>query len=264
MKISSMLDKINFLGKINPKIFDIIPKHDIKISDAMREYMAATVVREIALQVGDKRMEAELLSAGKEMVGFASKGLINGWEEGDDICPPWPFPFPFPYPQPEPDPIPWRVAEKFEGLAFGLKALAGLTAIPKVAEQLHGMSIRLAEMHLPQAQVAIIRKFEWGNLDLVAKTVVSDIKLKSRIKDILDGGGKSFVKDHRDDIRKRLKDAKDSREYIKPEIPEWEWPMEQVGLAEKLASLEAQVEKVSIFIQQLERPDVGAAKGKNK
>lgn len=40
--------------------------------------------------------------------------------------------------------------------------------------------------------------------------------------------------------------------------------MEQVGLAEKLASLEAQVEKVSIFIQQLERPDVGAAKGKNK
>ena len=108
-----MLDKINFLGKINPKIFDIIPKYDIKISAAMREYMAATLVREMAHQVGDDRMKAELLSAGKAMVEFASKGLISAWEEGDDLCPPWPWPFPFPNPQPEPDPIPWRVAEKF-------------------------------------------------------------------------------------------------------------------------------------------------------
>lgn len=264
MKISSMLDKINFLGKINPKIFDIIPKHDIKISAAMREYMAATLVREMAHQVGDDRMKAELLSAGKAMVEFASKGLINAWEEGDDLCPPWPWPFPFPNPQPEPDPIPWRVAEKFEGLAFGLKTLAGLTAIPKVAEQLNGVSIRLAEMHLPKEQIELMRKFEWGNLDVVPKVIIKDFTPKSRIKDILDGGGKRIYKDQIDGPRKRIKDFKDSRDIFIPEIPEYEWPMEQVGLAEKLASLEAQVEKVSIFIQQLERPDVGVAKGKTK
>jgi hypothetical protein len=141
LEMATISSRMQFLIKfvnIPPEMWDFIIPHGPKFSVATREYAMAGVVRDIALQLPDKAVQEKLLGAGKEMVGFASKGLINGWEEGDDICPPWP-PFPFPWPgpyPPEPDPVPWRTVEGLKEFRSALKSIAKLTAVPSVAKQL--------------------------------------------------------------------------------------------------------------------------------
>jgi hypothetical protein len=141
--MASISSRMQFLVRfvnIPPEMWDFIIPHGPKFSVATREYAMAGIVRDIALQLPDKALQEKLLGAGREMVGFASKGLINGWEDGDDICPPWP-PFPFPWPgpyPPEPDPVPWLTARQENGLVYkaALKSIAKLTGVPAVAKQL--------------------------------------------------------------------------------------------------------------------------------
>lgn len=245
MKISSLLTKINFLGQFIPEIFDVIPKGPLKLSPAIREYMAATLVREVAEHLDDK-MREELLGVGKRMVEGASKGLLAGWEDGDDLCPPYPFPFPWPV---EPTPTPWK--NKFVGLAHGLRALAEITAIPEASKALHTMSLTLAEKHLNKANFAEFKRLP----DRIDKIEPDQILVPKRLKDIVDSVGKSIIKDFRDtNMAKRLKDTKDSRDIFVPKIPEWEWPMD---VLERLEVLEESVSKAEIFIERAERPNVG-------
>ena len=75
------------------------------------------------------------------MVEYSSKGLINGWEEGDDICPPYwpPIPGPITGGGGDPDPIPWMIVRQ-EGISIhsnALKVIAGLSKVPAVAKQLN-------------------------------------------------------------------------------------------------------------------------------
>jgi hypothetical protein len=248
MKISSLLTKINFLGQFIPEIYDVIPKGPLKVSPAIREYMAATLVREIAEHLDDQ-LKAELQGIGKRMVETASKGLIAGWEDGDDICPPFPFPWPF-----EPTPIPWK--NKFVGLAHGLRVLAEITTLPEISKSLHTLSLTLAERHLTKGNLAEFKRLpELGpRLD---KFEPDHMLIPKRIKDIVDSLGKSVIKDARDvNMQKRLKDTKDSRDIFVPKIPEWEWPM-GVDVFERLDALEESVSKAEIFISRAERPNVG-------
>ena len=151
----SLAAKVAFL-KIPPEAWDAIIPHSHKISQALVEYMTGGVVRDIAHQVKDRAAQDRLLSLGREMVGSAARGLIQGWEDGDDICPPWP-PFP-PLPWPGgagpsgPDPLPWNtgVAEQVV-LADMLMSLAGVTANTSFSKQLKEMSfavVKNASRHL--------------------------------------------------------------------------------------------------------------------
>ena len=130
-------------GILPPEAYDFVFPHGPRFSSFTKEYAMAGVVRDIAKAVPDKAIQKKLLAAGRSMVEYSSKGLINGWEEGDDICPPfWP-PIPWPGPQPggggDPDPIPWMIARP-EGISIyanALKVIAGLSKLPAVAKQLN-------------------------------------------------------------------------------------------------------------------------------
>lgn len=134
--------RMNFLvrfGLLPAEAEDFVHPHGPRFSSFTKEYAMAGVVRDIAKAIPDKAVQKKLLGAGKAMVEYSSKGLINGWEEGDDICPPfWP-PIPWPGgPEPSPDPIPWFIARQ-EGAAIyanALKVIAGMSKVPAAAKQL--------------------------------------------------------------------------------------------------------------------------------
>jgi hypothetical protein len=136
--------RLSFLAKFNllpAEAWDFVIPHGPVFSAATKEYAMAGIVRDIAHNISDQAMQKRILSVGRSMVEFASKGLINGWEEGDDICPPWP-PFPFPWPGPwpvNPDPVPWYTAhtEGIRDYARALKFIAGMSAVPDVSKQLN-------------------------------------------------------------------------------------------------------------------------------
>ncbi len=154
--MTSISSRIQFLiqfVKIPPEMWDfIVPQGPVFKSHAIKEYMMAGVVRDISLQVADKEVAHQLRFIGAEMVKFASANLINGWEDGDDICPRWPH-YPIPHtpgygPQPDPwfqtdyaalnpQPLPPR------SIHSALKVLADLTSLPAVAQQLKEISTKL-------------------------------------------------------------------------------------------------------------------------
>lgn len=143
--------RMNFLvkfGLLPAEAFDFVIPHGPRFSTATKEYAMAGVVRDIALALPDKALQKKLMSAGRSMADFASKGLVAGWEEGDDICPPYfrHFPWPVP-PSPDPDPYPWLLARQ-EGLTeYGnaLKLIAGMAKTPNVAKQLNDIASSLSK-----------------------------------------------------------------------------------------------------------------------
>ena len=136
--ISARMSFLVKFGILPAEAYDFVFPHGPRFSSFTKEYAMAGVVRDIAKAIPDKALQTKLLAAGRSMVEYSSKGLINGWEEGDDICPPWP-PHPFPTGGgPEPDPHPWYIARQ-EGIAIyanALKVIAGLSKVPAVAKQL--------------------------------------------------------------------------------------------------------------------------------
>ncbi len=136
--------RMNFLvkfGILPPEAYDFVFPHGPRFSSFTKEYAMAGVVRDIARALPDKSLQKKLMSAGRSMVEYSSKGLINGWEEGDDICPPYwpPIPGLIPGGGGDPDPIPWMIARQ-EGISIyanALKVIAGLSKVPAVAKQLN-------------------------------------------------------------------------------------------------------------------------------
>ena len=153
--MTSISSRIRFLirfAKIPPEMWDFIVPHGPAIkSHAIREYMMAGLVRDISQQITDREIAYQVKSIGAKMVKFASAHLVNGWEDGDDLCPPWP-PFPRPHFSYDPDPQPWLAAEADElnpqplpphTIASALKVLAQLTSLPEVQEQLKDIGNKL-------------------------------------------------------------------------------------------------------------------------
>ena len=156
--ISARMSFLVKFGILPAEAYDFVFPHGPRFSSFTKEYAMAGVVRDIAKAIPDKALQTKLLAAGRSMVEYSSKGLINGWEEGDDICPPWP-PHRIPTgggPEPSPDPIPWFVARQ-EGIdiyANALKVIAGLSKVPAAAKQLteiagalNGQEISFAVAH---------------------------------------------------------------------------------------------------------------------
>ncbi len=150
--ISARMSFLVKFGILPAAAYDFIFPHGVKFSAATKEYAMAGVVRDIAKNLTDKAIQKQLFTAGRAMVDFASKGLINGWEEGDDICPPfWPrLPWPGPYPGGDPDPSPWFIArvEGVDEYANALKVLSGMSAVPAVAKQLGEIAGALSRQNI--------------------------------------------------------------------------------------------------------------------
>lgn len=132
--------------KIPPEAWDAIIPHSPKVSQALVEYMTAGVIRDIAAKVQDHSMQIKLLSLGKEMASASTKGLVQGWEDGDDICPPWP-PSPLGHAtREEPDPVPWKIgAVEQVVLADLLLELANVTTHQEYSTQLKNIACAIVE-----------------------------------------------------------------------------------------------------------------------
>ena len=132
-KSLALAAKIGIL-KMRPEVWDAVIPHGHR-AVAVREQMAASVIQEIGGKLSDRKLKGKLLDAGKAMLASAAQGLINGWDDGDPICPPWPWPGPGlgPFgPQPEP----WKssVIEQLT-LADHIATVAGLTGNREIAGQ---------------------------------------------------------------------------------------------------------------------------------
>jgi len=93
VKVNGILEKMAFLQLLDKRDWiDGGPHPMYRVSSAIYEMMVAQVVRSIAPLLGQRELGASLHEVGRAVAGHASRGMIAGWEDGDDICPPidWP------------------------------------------------------------------------------------------------------------------------------------------------------------------------------
>ena len=97
MKLNTIAAKIAALK--DPRIFDAPRGGDgdpPQLSQPLYEYALAGLLRDISGQLSQKAQGVKLREIGQQIVRKTATGLLTGWQEGDDICPPWPWPFPWP------------------------------------------------------------------------------------------------------------------------------------------------------------------------
>jgi hypothetical protein len=107
MRTSLVLEKVNFLrGVLDPNTVDGNPGQPGPVyRTAIANYVVAEILRDIGGNLKDKALATQIHNIGKELVAESSKGMVAGWEDGDDICPPYHLHFPIPKPGPGPDPF---------------------------------------------------------------------------------------------------------------------------------------------------------------
>src|SRR5437016_6403712 len=99
MGLNLILQKVSFLhGLINPDWVDGNPGQPGPIfKTAIADYVVAGLLRDISRLLTDREAASNVRAIGRELAAGASSGLVASWEDGDDLCPPYPFPFPHPW-----------------------------------------------------------------------------------------------------------------------------------------------------------------------
>ena len=144
MKTNLILEKVSFLhGVLDPSWVDGGPGQPGPIfRTAIADYVVAELLRDISVNLHDRELATKVHNIGKELVSASSHGLTAGWEEGDDLCPPWRWPVGGPGPRGDelvfgPRPEPWleHVTPAMNDivLAYALRQLASLTSSEKAS-----------------------------------------------------------------------------------------------------------------------------------
>jgi hypothetical protein len=96
MNLNLILQKVAFLhATINPDWVDGNPGQPGPIfRTAIADYVVAGLLRDISRLLPAKEAAGSVRAIGRDLAASASGGLVASWEEGDDLCPPYPFPFP--------------------------------------------------------------------------------------------------------------------------------------------------------------------------
>lgn len=145
MKTNLILQKVSFLhGLIDPNIVDGNPGQPGPIfRTAMADYVVAELLRDISVNLQDRDLAAKVHNIGKELVSASSHGLAAGWEDGDDICPPFkvgPRPHGDTLSLTAPQPEPWlehiTPAMNDIVLAHALRELASLISSEKASNDI--------------------------------------------------------------------------------------------------------------------------------
>ncbi|MBV6447149.1 hypothetical protein [Nitrosomonas sp.] len=148
ISVSELIEKVNFL-RIPPQALDAIFPHGPVYSRPLFEFMTAGVIRDISAHIRDEGIAEKVKSIGKNMASTASRGLIQGWEEGDDLCPvpiKWPFP-PRMTPITGPHPEPWSIdSAKQIVLANLLVNVADITINRELSTQLRDVAFSVVKM----------------------------------------------------------------------------------------------------------------------
>jgi len=142
--------KANFIGSLNPQAWDAVNPHSaFPFSNAHVELMVADVVKQVASGLVDKSLSKQGHELSKKMASEAASSLVDAWEPGDELCPPWRGPWPGPHHEiasvgPQPDPWqPVNSATQIE-LAQVLNHLSGLTANPESNTALKSLATAIA------------------------------------------------------------------------------------------------------------------------
>jgi|SRR5580765_2199317 hypothetical protein len=143
MKTNLILQKVAFLhGMIDPSWIDGNPGQPGPIfHTALNDLAVADLLRYIGVNLHDRELATKAHEIGKELVSRSSHGLIEGWEDGDDICPPWFKGGPRPHNEDlsltSPQPEPWlehtTPAMNDIVLAHALRELASITSNEKAS-----------------------------------------------------------------------------------------------------------------------------------
>ena len=144
--------KLQFLAQLDPRRWEAgHPQVPFPISDAHVDLLVADTVKLVAGQLTDKGLAERTLELSREMGKAAMAALVNAWDPGDELCPPWRRPIPWPGPWPwsevsEPDPEPWEpiAAATQVQLAFVLTNLAAITTSERFNASLKSLSVGLA------------------------------------------------------------------------------------------------------------------------
>jgi len=93
--LSKVKSKAEFIATLNPAIYDAIHPHGpIFVNDHMVELFVADAVKTVSQNISNKTLQKQGIALSGKIAGKATQGLLTSWEDGDDICPPWPRPFP--------------------------------------------------------------------------------------------------------------------------------------------------------------------------
>jgi hypothetical protein len=144
MNTNLILQKVSVLhGIIDPSWIDGNPGQPGPIfRTAIADYVVAELLRDISADLHDRDHATKVHNIGKELVSASSHGLTASWEDGDDICPPWPWHFGGPRPRsdelvlgPRPEPCLQHVTPAMNDivLAHALRQLASLTSSEKAS-----------------------------------------------------------------------------------------------------------------------------------
>lgn len=148
ISISELIEKVTFL-RIPPQALDAIFPHGPVYSRPLVEFMTAGVIRDISAHIRNEEIAEKVKSVGRNMASTASRGLIQGWDEGDDLCPipiKWPFP-PRITPITGPHPEPWLVdSVKQVVLANLLVNIANITINREFSTQLRDAAFTVIKM----------------------------------------------------------------------------------------------------------------------
>jgi len=138
MNINLILQKVAFLqGVLDPNRVDGGPGQPGPIfRSAVADYVVAELLRDISVNLQDRELATKVHNIGKELVIGSSHGLVASWEDGDDLCPPWPRPrFDELVLGPRPEPWLEHIAPAMSDvvLAHALRQLASLTSSEKAS-----------------------------------------------------------------------------------------------------------------------------------
>jgi hypothetical protein len=142
LKTNLILQKVAFLhGLIDPSWIDGNPGQPGPIfRTAMTDLVVAELLRDISVNLHDRTLATNVHNIGKELVTSSSQGLTAGWEDGDDICPPWFKGGPRPHSEvslTSPHPEPWlqHLTPSMNDivLAHALRELASITSSEKAS-----------------------------------------------------------------------------------------------------------------------------------
>jgi len=87
--------KAEFIASLNPAAYDAIHPHGpLFVNDHVIELFVADAVKTVSKNINNKNLQKQGIALSGKIAGKAAHGLIAGWEDGDDLCPPWPRPFP--------------------------------------------------------------------------------------------------------------------------------------------------------------------------
>jgi hypothetical protein len=150
MNLALIRSKADFIGSLNPKASDAVHPHiPFAFSNAHVELMVADVVKHVAARLSDHGLSKKGLELSKKMATDATASLVNAWEPGDELCPPWRGPWPVPHREfetPGPQPEPWQPVDSATQieLAQVLNHLSGLTSSVESNAALKGLATGVA------------------------------------------------------------------------------------------------------------------------